>query len=334
MSSFKNILLINFGGIGDEILFLPVIRSVRQMYPKSKITLCLEGRSRAFTQLTDLIDNYFFVDIKTKNKYIEMLKLYFKALFGRFDLVISSGSNPLISLLLFCTGIKTRIGYGSSSIAKRLLTHSVTLNKNQYASKMYYDLAKSISDIPFELPAIKIDSEIQKETNSVLVHPGVSQISIRKNITKTVTAELWAEIILKLLERGKKVYLAGGSDDLECIQKIRNFLKDKDLTNFTDLFGQTKNIHDLAVLIKKSELLLCSDSAPMHIGVAVNTKTAAIFGPTDDSVLLPDNDNFLAVKNNAQCRPCLWAKRQTTCSELTCLKFNADEIINKLEKFI
>ena len=329
MQHFKNILLINFGGIGDEILFLPVVSSLKKLYPKSKITLCLEGRSKAFTQLTDLVDNYFYVDIKTKNKYIEMLRLYIKALSGNYDIVLSSGSNPLISVLLYFTGIKIRVGYSTNSISKRLLTHPVELNKKQYAALMYFDLVKSISNIPFELPFINIKS-VEKEENSVLVHPGVSKISIKKGITKTIDTDIWAEIIIQLLKKGKKVYLSGGADDINCIEKIRNKIKGNNLTNFTDLFGKTQNIHDLALRIKKSEILLCSDSAPMHIGVAVNTKTIAIFGPTDDKVLLPENDNFKAITNNAKCRPCLWEKRQTTCNELLCLKFSVDEILNKI----
>ena len=35
MKSVKKVLLVNFGGIGDEILFLPVIKSVRNKFPKS-----------------------------------------------------------------------------------------------------------------------------------------------------------------------------------------------------------------------------------------------------------------------------------------------------------
>ena len=73
MTTYKNILLINFGGIGDEILFLPVIQSLKKTYPDSKITLCLEERSAAFLKLTKIIDNSFYANIKTKNKYIEML---------------------------------------------------------------------------------------------------------------------------------------------------------------------------------------------------------------------------------------------------------------------
>lgn len=327
MNSFKNILLINFGGIGDEILFMPVIQSLRKTYPQAKITLCLEGRSSAFIKLTNLLDNYFYVNIKTKNKYVEMLKLYFKALIGGYDLVISAGANPLIALLLFFTGIKTRVGYNTSSIAKKVLTHAVTLNKNQYASNMYFDLVKPITNGEFELPHIKVEN-FEKNKNSVLIHPGVSKISIIKNITKTFSAQKWAEIIKMLLKAGKNVYLAGGPDDTECIEAIREELKNEDLTNFTDMFGKTKNIFELVELIKKSEVMICSDSAPMHIGIATETKTIAIFGPTDDETLIPKSDKIIPLKNNVDCRPCLWAKRQTTCDNLKCLDIDINQILN------
>lgn len=326
MSSYKNILLINFGGIGDEILFLPVIQGLKKSYPDAKITLCLEGRSSAFLNLTNLVDKSFFVDIKTKNKYIEMLKLYFKALFGKYDLVVSSGGNTLIFLFLFFTGIKTRIGYKTSKLSEKLLTYCVPLNKNQYASYMYFDLIKPISDVEFELPKIIVD-DFEKISNSVLIHPGVSKISVAKNITKTISADKWSELINLLLQRGKKVYLAGGPDDVECIEEIRKNLKGIDLTNFVDMFGKTKNIFELVELIKKSEVLICSDSAPMHIGVATNTKTISIFGPTDDELLLPKLGNFIAIKNDVPCRPCLWTKRQTTCEKLSCLNIDLNLIL-------
>ena len=327
-NNFKRILLINFGGIGDEILFLPVIDALKKQYPAAEITLCLEKRSSAFVFLTDLIDDYFCINIKSKNKYFELLKLYFKALFGRFDLVISSGSNPLIPLLLFFTGIKTRAGYSSNSFTGRFLTHPAVLNKNQYAGLIYYDLVKSFTDKPFETPEIKINDTV-KEHNSILVHPGASAAARKKNIIKTLSADVWAQVIIKLLKKGKKVYLAGGPDDDECIKEIRQLIKNEDLANFADMYGKTENILDLAVLIKRAEVLLCADSAPMHIGIAVKTKTAAIFGPTNEKLLIPENGSCIAVTNNAPCRPCLWHKRQSSCGNLGCLKLDAGEIADK-----
>ncbi len=327
MKEYKNILLINFGGIGDEILFMPVIQVLKKSFPNSKITLCLEGRSKAFVNLTNLVDDYFCINIKTKNKYIEMFKLYFKALFANYDLVISTGANPLISVMLFFMGIKTRIGYKSSKLSEKLLTHAIMLNKNQYAAKMYFDLVKPITNFEFELPIIK-STEINKIQNSVLIHPGVSAMSISKNITKTLNAQTWAELIKQLLLKGKKVYLAGGPDDNNCIETIRQELKEINQSNFIDMFGKTKNIIDLVELIQKTEVLVCSDSAPMHIGIALNTKTIAIFGPTDDEKLMPKSDKFIPIKNNVQCRPCLWEKRHETCKNLDCLKIDLNQILN------
>lgn len=325
MSDFKNILLINFGGIGDEILFLPTIKCVKESYPNAKITLCLEPRSKSINDLTTLIDNLIYIDIKGKNKYFELFKLYFSALFGKFDLVVSSGANKLIPLLLFFTGIKTRIGYDSGKLSKKLLTKAMPLDQNQYAAKMYYDLVKDICTIEYSDPQIELE-ETDKISNSVLVHPGVSQMSIRKNIIKNWDNINWAKLVEELVKKGKNVYLAGGPDDKECIELIRKYLKDINCTDYTDLYGKTKNIVDLAKFIKATEVLVCSDSAPMHIGIATDTRTIAIFGPTDEKKLIPNSDKFTAVTTSVECRPCLWDKRQTSCEEKKCLDLMISQI--------
>ena len=63
----KKILFINFGGLGDEILFLPSIISVKKEFPDSEITLVLEARSRGITSLTNIIDETLFANIKGKS---------------------------------------------------------------------------------------------------------------------------------------------------------------------------------------------------------------------------------------------------------------------------
>ncbi len=329
MTEYKNILLINFGGIGDEILFLPTIASLKKNYPDAKITLCLEPRSKSIKDLTTLIDNLLLIDIKGKNKYTELLKLYWNALKGNFDIVISSGSNKLIPVLLFFTGIKTRIGYNSGELSKLLLTKAIDLNQNQYAAKMYHSLIESLISTEYQNPKIEVE-ETDIIPNSVIVHPGVSKMSITKNIIKNWENINWAILIEELIKKGKKVYLAGGPDDKDCIELIRNYLKEKGITNYTDLYGKTKNIKDLAKFIKSCETLICSDSAPMHIGIATDTKTIAIFGPTDEKKLIPASNKFLAITNNSDCRPCLWDKRQTSCERLDCLKLNVKQITDLL----
>lgn len=328
MKKPKKILMVNFGGIGDEILFLPAISSLKKEFPDAEITLALEPRSKSVKDLSNLINDVMCVDIKgkgAKHKYWELLKFAMKAREGKFDMVFSSGANQLIPLLLFSTGIKQRYGYKSGFLSNLLLTRAVELNKNQYASFMYHELVTPVTDKKTLYPEIDA-GDIEKEPGSVLIHPGVSKMSVVKNMVKTWSPEIWAELVKKVLAKGKKVYLIGGPDDKECIEKIVEIIGDK--PNFENLYGTTKNIMDLARLTKRSETLICSDSAPMHIGVGVGTRTLALFGPTDEKKLIPDNEKFVAIKNNCDCRPCLWDKRQTTCDELKCLKIDLDEVAN------
>ena len=206
-----------------------------------------------------------------------------------------------------------------------LLTKAVKLKKQQYASAMYHELVTPVTVYKTEYPEINA-GVIEKEPNSVLIHPGVSKMSVAKNMVKTWKPEIWAELVKKVLEKGKKVYLIGGPDDKECIEKIVEIIGDAQ--NFENLYGTTKNIMDLAKLTKRAEVLICSDSAPMHIGVGVGTKTLALFGPTDEKKLIPNNEKYIAIKNEAACRPCLWDKRQTTCENLDCLKIDLNQILN------
>lgn len=328
MEKGKRILTLNFGGIGDEIFFLPTLISLKKEFPQSHITLALEPRSKNVKDLTNVIDDLFLIDVKGKKKYVELLKLIYLARKGKFDMIVSAGSNKFISIILWLTGIKERYGYDSGFLSKMLLTKAVTLNKNQYACDMYHDLVTPVTNHKTYLPEINVLKQ-DKIANSVLIHPGVSKLSVQKGMIKTVGAEIWAETIDLLIQKGKHVILAGGPDDKDCIEIIRKTVTNK---NFDDYYGKTRNLRDLAELIGKAEIFICSDSAPLHIAVAMKTKTYVIFGPTDDKKLIPQSELVTAIKASDKCslKPCLWEKRHTTCKELDCLKITSEDIISRI----
>ena len=134
-----------------------------------------------------------------------------------------------------------------------------------------------------------------------------------------------------LVAEGKKVILVGGPDDKECIETILQTVRTQ---NFENLYGTTKNLKDLANLISSAETFLCSDSAPLHIAVALGIKTYVIFGPTDVNALIPQSEKIIPIMANDNCelKPCLWARRQTTCEKLNCLKITPSQIANTICK--
>lgn len=327
MKDVKKILAVNFGGIGDEILFLPALISLRKEFPDAKITLALEPRSKGVKDLTDIIDDLFLIDFKAKNKYIELLKLVSLARKGHFDLAITAGRNVFMSIILFLTGIKYRYGYNTGKLSEFLLTKAVPLNKNQYACNMYHDLVTPLTDIKTELPQIKFDN-VEKQPDTILIHPGVSKLSVQKGMIKTIPPEIWAQAVDLLVESGKKVILTGGPDDKECVETILKTIKNSSKENFINYFGKTKNLIELAELIASCEKFLCSDSAPLHLAVSLQIQTYVIFGPTDYKKLIPASDKVIPILADDKCelKPCLWEKRQTTCDKLYCLDITAEKI--------
>ncbi|MBR3889160.1 glycosyltransferase family 9 protein [bacterium] len=324
----KRILAINFGGLGDEILFLPTLISLKKEYPNAKITLALEPRSKSIQQLTDVIDDVILVDLKRKNKYAEIFGLITRAIFGDFQMVVASGASPMMSIIETMTFIPKRYGYDTGRLSRFLLTKAIPLNKEQYAVDMYHDLVSEVTQYRTNLPEINVGN-LQKIPNTVLIHPGVSLMSKEKGCIKSITSREWAVLIDRLAQSGKRVLLAGGPDDKQCIEEIVMYSQTK---QFENLYGKTKNLQDLAKLIGSVEKFVCSDSAPLHIAVALKARTYAFFGPTDDKKLIPQNEFVTALKTNDCCelKPCLWERRMTSCEELYCLKYDFDKVVQTI----
>ncbi|MDD3013779.1 MAG: glycosyltransferase family 9 protein [Candidatus Gastranaerophilales bacterium] len=341
------ILVINFGGLGDEILFFPAIKTIKSTFPFAELTLVTEPRSKAAKDLNLQIDDIITCDIKGKNKYLNLLKLV-TGLWGKnYKIVISSGSSKFISIILFLTGIKKRYGYYSGILSKLLLTKAIPLKKDQYAGNMYHDLIRGINqEEKAGLPDIDVSPEnlrwagvyvgLRDDKQVIAIHPGVSKLSVSKNMIKSWPVQNWVDLIVMLLSSGKyKVVLTGGPDDEDIIQRIRAEIAERNLAeeDFIDLYGMTQNISQLAAVFKLSDLLVCVDSAPMHVGVGVRTNTVTIFGPTDEKKLLPPGDlRFVAIKQGElDCRPCLWDKRQTTCDNPKCLEIDVERVYKTIE---
>ena len=146
MKKKTKILAINFGGIGDEILFFPTLKTLKSSFSNSSLTLVLEPRSESAKSLTNLIDNTITCDIKGQNKLFNIIKLLFKIWAGGYHVVLSSGSTKFVAILLLLTGISKKYGYDSGLLSKIILTKAVPLNKDQYAVDMYHDLTNGIED--------------------------------------------------------------------------------------------------------------------------------------------------------------------------------------------
>ena len=311
-------LFINPGGIGDQILFLPTGKLLKDKYPPCEIDLICEPRSSCIGQITNLYRKIREFDFKVSSPSIFELRNLIRR--RKYRYLISSGLSYKANLVAFLGHADFKIGFYKGVFTNLLLTNPVKINTEQYVSNMFAELltpvipeVKDITRSKILIPEIKINPEAiewAKETLSprikeryyakkIFIHPGVSSLSIKKNIIKTWGPKNWASLIEKLLENtNNTVILLGGKDDFEIISEIHKnlsfFARPK---NFFDLSTLDITLDKLGALIGTSDLLVCVDSAPMHIAVALGKKLVAYFGPTDPKKLLPLDLRFTGICN-------------------------------------
>ncbi|MBK8191299.1 MAG: glycosyltransferase family 9 protein [Vampirovibrionales bacterium] len=313
--------LLNFGGIGDEILFSPVIADLRRVLPDARLTLILEGRSACVAPLLPPLDHVLSVEVLKQSRprlFASLLSLLRRE---RFDAVIASGSTPFMAVLLALSGAKRRFGFDSGPLSRALLTGAAPLDTRAYAAQMYYALARTAlaslagpdyTPMSRVAPMLTPPSEAEcawargrlrpdpSDTRPLaLIHPGVSLASVAKGIVKSWSPENWAALIQRLTP-GCRVALTGGPDDRETIDAILAALPPEMAcgnADFTHLYGETARLSQLGALMTASDALALVDSAPMHLAVGLGRPLTALFGATSPERLLPPDDpRFIALR--------------------------------------
>lgn len=354
----NNIALLNFGGIGDEILFSPVIEHLHQATPDAKLTLFLEKRSRAITDLLPQLSHWVGFDVKKTPKPLLFCQLLWQLKKGHYNAVISAGSSPFISLLLKLSGIPIRVGYDTGKLSRACLTHPAPLLKETYASNMYFELAKTFLTAFFPetvlpkdvIPKLSLSAQQQERANTllgekphgqtrILIHPGVSQMSIDKGIFKAWPVAYWKTLIHQLTQTGQyQVVLLGGPDDKSVMAELTTdcqTLPQPQQQHVLNAYGITQSLGDLASIIAQGDILVSVDSAPMHLAVGLGTKVVGIFGPTNPQKLLPGQSNLAQAAHvkTLPCRPCLWDKRQQSCDSPICLDVPIGVVQSAIQQF-
>jgi ADP-heptose:LPS heptosyltransferase len=349
-----------WGGIGDVLLASHGIVDLLAQYPYADFQLIVEKRSQAGASF--LPNTFAVTPVDTsqgglKGKaalFVDTLKALHQ---HRPDLVVSNGTTPAIPLLMRLCGAQTRVGYCTpqGSPPQRVaqhwgLTHRAPVQLDQYAGRLYANVyrdclfpnlathsARPLLAEPSEQTQHRLWQLLQENGVTgpfVLIHPGSSTVSRQKGIFKEWAPEQWQSFVALLLKdpliEGAQVVLAGGPDDVDTVNRILNAVGDtQDATRIVSLLGKTASLSELFALIRAATLFVCVDSSPLQLGVASDTPTVVLFGPTDPQSIIPHDATHVQVVQSPQdlaCRPCLWAHRKQCCEDPVCLGFRPHDV--------
>lgn len=291
------------GGIGDQILFFPTLEDIKQSYPSAQINVIVEPRAKGAYRVCKSVNEVIPFDFKDRNSAADWGNLLGLLRDREYEVALSLGQRWAVGLLLWLTGIPTRVGY--SGPGSGFLTNPVPLKSEQYAASMYHDLLQGLSinqpcqEVTISVPQKDIEwaqAESKRleigESGYLLLHGGSSELAQAKGIDKIYPVEKWQQIIEKLQQQQPDlpIVVLQGPEDTEWVNGLLQSVPNLKVTSPGD-------VGKLAAIIASADLMVCTDSAPMHLAVGVKTPTIALFGPTDPKKLLPNSENYIGIKS-------------------------------------
>lgn len=319
IKSIRKILIIDTNNIGDFFFTLPSIKAIKEKFPGAEINVMVWGEVSSLAEKNDWIDK---VRVYEKKGMIRKIKNVLGLRREKFDLVINMQISFWKIILTYLLNPDYSIGHDIRDFGF-LLSKSIKL-EYKYWPNVYLDLVKDISKRPLSNKITwKVDKKDREFINNYLLKKDVRKsdfmAGVHAGVGEFIPQKKWenkkfAELCDILQERyGLKVLLVGAPSEKEMIDDISRKMHTKSVKIF-DL-----GIDKLPALIRRYNLFIGVDSAPLHIATTLDIPVVVLLGPQDQKKILPIKENIIIVRKNVGCNPC-FKEEKLLCKDNICMK--------------
>jgi len=274
MNPQKRILIVRTDRIGDVVLSLPIAWVIKKHIPNAKVSFLVRDYTAPLVKNCKYVDEV--ITLKETNNKVNVA-VNAAALKNKFDVCIVAFPAFFISLTLFLSGIKTRIGSGYrwySFLFNRKVyehrkfgeRHELEYNINLLQQlNIFEDVNKSTAD--FGLSVINtIEETVLTELKNlgwnetkkiIIVHPGSGGSAV------DLPKEKMLSIIKSISEFENVVLVITGSTKEK--ELCSYFVVNDNVINTAGMF----NLEELSAMIKQAEILISNSTGPIHIAAAL-----------------------------------------------------------------
>ncbi len=337
-----NILLVKLSAIGDVVHTLPALGALRKLYPEAHITWVVEEAAADLVISHPWLDRVIVFRRKSWLKKLKAgdfrlvtgeIKAFLKMLRScKYDLVLDFHGLLKSSLVVCLSSGKRKVGFDSyQELSGFFVRGKVFEDLGKHAVDRYLDIVRYLGaqDPPVDF-LIPRGPENENRVRGLLGKAGVAEgeAFVAVNPLALWETKLWpAENFARLCDliagnMGLKVVITGVLD--KAMRRILALVK----TPVVDLTGKT-TLRDLASLYRRANLLVTTDTGPMHIAAAVGTRVIALFGPTDPSRTGPYGKGHRVLTRKLACRPCFKKK----CADPICMtQLTVEEVLQAVQE--
>ncbi|MGL4209661.1 MAG: lipopolysaccharide heptosyltransferase II [Candidatus Adiutrix sp.] len=331
----KNILIIKMSALGDVVMTLPALLSLRAAYPKAKIDWLVEAPSfdllRGHPALNKVIvsPRHQIMSLLKSGRFIEAFKIFtafVKNLKSQnYDVILDLQGLHKSAMMVFLANGVRKIGFANTreKTSWALNEKMVPYDPEEHALGRYLAAAQYLGapnfisgqgqlggrqeatsqpwplDGAYFSPPSESCSQAEEILNKVQ-RPFIVLNPGAKWATKKWPLRHWKELAKSLGEfKNLGLVITGSEADHKWGEEIKTTSK-----NIVNLCGQTE-LRVLAAVLQKSKLVVTCDTGPMHLAAAVGATGLALFGPTKPYRTGPVGGNFKVLTPNIKCLGCL-----------------------------
>jgi heptosyltransferase-2 len=303
-------LIIQTAFLGDVILALPMVQTLKNVYPESEIDFICIPSTQNILQNNPNIRNVIVYD-KHNSGVKGFHEIVHKIRNEKYDIVLCPHRSLRSALITFFSGAKIKIGFDRNSLSF-LLTNKVKYEKNEHEIKRDLSLVKAIPEISLPEEKLELNPKIFPSQEDFKLITDLTNLKNLTNLitlspcskwfTKQLTEKKSIEIIYELIEKEFSVALIGGNEDIIYCYEVEKAVNNAKLLNFC---GEMTPLQSY-IFISKAKAHITVDSAATHLAAATDTPIIEIYGSTIPAFgFYPLKSKNIIIENkNLDCRPC------------------------------
>lgn len=296
-NKIRKILFIRVDRIGDLVLSTPALKFLKQKYPRALLAVLVSPSVQTLIEACPFIDEVLAFDEKMNLRR------------EGFDLVIDGMDDYTLksAILAYQTKAKYRVGYDHHGRGV-FFTHSLPAGEyyKPFIDRMIDLTKESDEGVDDRCPELHVpskaqenvlkyfnDNEIGSNDIVITIHPGGFYW------TQRWVPQRFAAVADLIVQRyGAKIILMESQREIALINEIRSSMNSKPFV----FIGRP--IEECIALIKRSQLMICSNSGPMHIATAVETPTVSLIGPQNPDRWWPYGKGHIVLRKQIPCIGC------------------------------
>ncbi len=329
----RNILVIGSIGIGNLLMFSGTLKKVRLHFSDAKITIIvLKSGFRDIYESDPSVDEVIVLDVNRVKTLKQKVRFILDLRKNRYDLCVTTfpANRAEYNILARLSGARFRLSHGYEMNTS--MTFPFLQNIRIPVNKAYHDLEQNLNllsafgivpeneDRRLILPLADDKTgnartylENNDLNNKLLIGIHAGSSAERGMHLKRWQPAKFAEIADWLTEEyNAAVLIFGGPEEQEIKENIRYLSKSKPHV------VQGMDLLTTAALIAECRLFITNDSGLMHVSVAADVQTIALFGPSDPGRTAPYGDKHRIVRLGMDCSPC-WSINNLGIGWVNCI---------------